>query len=42
VSNARASLLLKILKAEDTVTPLDPGPAAPDGDDHSESPGLAA
>jgi hypothetical protein len=29
VSNARASLLLKILKAEQNVTQLEPAPAAP-------------
>jgi len=31
VSNARASLLLRILKAEESVTTLDPVPAAPVG-----------
>ncbi len=42
VSNARASLLVKILKAEDTVTPIGPATSAPDGDDPGESPDVAA
>ncbi len=40
VSNARALLLLKILKAEGTVTPF--GTATSDGDDPGESPEVAA
>jgi hypothetical protein len=32
VSNARASLLVKILKAEENVTQLEPGPVTPQAD----------
>jgi len=42
VSNARACLLLKILKAEDSVTLLGPAPAAMDLGDSGEQPDVAA
>ncbi len=43
VSNARASLLVKILKAEDGVTPFGPVPApTTTGDDADERPGVVA
>ena len=41
VSNARASLLLRILKAEGTMTPIGPAKSAPDGNDPGESPEVA-
>jgi hypothetical protein len=42
VSNARAGLLVKILKAEDTATPIGPAPSAPDDEDPGGSPDIAA
>jgi hypothetical protein len=42
VSNVRASLLLKILKAEDSVAPIGPATSAPESDDPGESPDVAA
>jgi hypothetical protein len=42
VSNARRSLLVKILKAEDGVTPFGPVPARTTGDDADERPGVVA
>jgi hypothetical protein len=39
VSNARAGLLVKILKAEDTTTPFGAGTTTPDGDRSRGVPG---
>jgi hypothetical protein len=42
VSNARASLLMKILKAEDAITPLGYTPSAPPGREAGDFPQVAA
>ena len=42
VSSARVSLLVKILKAEDSVTPFGPVPAPTAGDDADRRPGAVA